>query len=163
MVVGARLGFEAAAGGPEFVAELGDDAVAELVAPSSERECYVRVEAFELSGVAGSADPQPERRASVRARTTRRQRASHTALLPGGGAETRRQRRIIPGRCAPALHATGGLESGHAGDEVFAGEVVRRREGVTGRRIGILLCDGGPPERAANDDAAERPRLSSQL
>ena len=49
------------------------------------------------------------------------------------------------------------------GDEVAAGDVVRRRERLAVGRVRVLLGHRRAPERAADDDAAERARLASDL
>ena len=71
--------------------------------------------------------------------------------------------RIVGRSPRPPLHAAGGLEPRDAGDEMAARHVVRGRKGLTLRVVRALLGDGRPPERAADDDATERARLTAEL
>ena len=64
---------------------------------------------------------------------------------------------------APALDTPARLEAGDRGDQVAAGEVVRRGERGARVVVGLLLGDGREAERAAGRDAAERSGAPADL
>src|SRR5947207_1104088 len=80
-------------------------------------------------------------------------------LLCVAGGETRGESRVGACRLAPSFDSSGGFKARHRGDEMAAGEVVRRRKRLAVRAVRALLGDRRGAERAADRDATERPRL----
>src|SRR5262245_412406 len=122
----------------------------------------MRVEALEGFRVPGAADPERERGATVGG-VAFGELAADGALLLRGPLEAGPEVIVRPDRRAPPLDASGGLEPRDRGDQMTAGQPVRRRERLALGCVGRLFRDGGAPERAADDDAEERPRLAAQL
>ena len=149
--------------GPERL-DLGEDPLAELVARPGERERDVRVQALELPRVRRAADPERRARRRRRGRSSRRPARAARAAAPRSP-RSRLSARSGSRRCrlAPALDAAGRLEARDRGDEVAAGQLVRRRERLAGRVVRRLLGDRRAAERAADGDAAERARRPAEL
>ena len=135
---------QAAAVRPQRV-ELGDDALAELVAGAREREAGVGVQALERAAAAGAADAEVERGAAVTAGLAGRELAADDARLLVGGGEARRELGVVVRGRRPALDAARRLEPRDRSDEVAARDVVRRRErlAVAGRTGSARLRPGG--------------------
>src|SRR5205814_9140625 len=112
---------------PERI-ELGDDALAELIARACERKGGMRVQALERAAAAGAADAELERRAAVAAGLTRGELAAERALVGVGLGAARRERRVLLRGCSPALDAAGCLEPRDGSHEMAAGDVVRGRK-----------------------------------
>jgi hypothetical protein len=144
-------------------AELGDDALAELVARTREGEGGVRVQTLERSAPAGATDAELERRAAVATGLTGRELAPKHALFVVGSRATFGKSRIAVRRLRPTVDAACGLETRDRGDEVATRDVVRRRERLALGVVRELLGHCGAAERAAHDDAAEGARLASNL
>jgi len=152
-----------AAGRPGTLAELGEDTVSEHISRPRKSKRDVCMEALELRGAARAADPELERRTAVLAATTVRKLAPHSPLILGSGSETGCELRITRRFRAPALDAARGLEPGHCGGEMPAGEVVRRGEGIARSRVRILFRHRRPAERTADRDATKRSCLPPEL
>src|SRR5262245_6321399 len=141
----------AAARRPERMWQFRDDSFAELVPGIGEAEGDVGVEALEPERVARAADPERERSAAVRAGSSGGKLLPERALplcrllhaLPDAG--------VVCGAPAPLLDASCRLESRNRRDQVRAGHVVGRREGLALAVVRILLGDGRPAEGAADD------------
>src|SRR5919201_411525 len=131
--------------------ELSEDALAELVAWTREREGDVRMQTFETAGVrACAADAEVELRTSP-------------SLLRGRAFEARRKLGILLYGATPPLDTAGRFESRHLRYGMRAREPVRRRKrspGVVERR---LLRYRRPSERTTDDDTPECARLPSDL
>src|SRR3954451_9905488 len=143
--------------------DLREDALAELVAGTREREGDVRMEALEAPTPARAADAVVQRGTPVTPGGVTGELPSQPPLLVVSGGEPRGERGLRARRLAPALDASGGLEPRHGRDEMPAGQVVHRRERLAVRPVRALLGDGRSPERAPHRDTAERPRLAAQL
>src|SRR5262249_59265095 len=123
-------------GGPERL-ELRDDVFAEDVAGPGERECDVRVQAFEASGPGTGATyadvelgPEPP-------------------LLLVGAREACPKLRVVGRNARPPLDTAASLEPGDLRNKVRTGEPVRRRERLAAIVVRRLLGDGRPAGPAA--------------
>src|SRR3954452_14383090 len=143
--------------------DLREDALAELVPGTREREGDVRVEALEAAAPAGASDAVLERGAAVAADRAAGERPAQFPLLLVPRRETRCEGGLPARRLAPALDPSGRFEPRHGGDEMPAGEVVRRGERLAVRGVGALLGDGRSAEGTAQGDTAKRARLASEL
>ena len=122
------------------------------------------VKAFERAGVrTGAADAEVERRAAVAAGFVAREFAADPALLVVRARAALHELGVCVRPCRPAFDTAAGLEAGHGGDEVAAGQVVRRRERLAIRCVRMLLGHRRQSERAPDDDALERARLAAEL
>lgn len=140
------------------------DPLAELVAGPSECEGHVSMEAFEPRRRARASDPEIERLPAVEpARPCVRELASNAALIIGRTRQRPREIGVFSDEPAPALDTAGGLLPRERGDEVGAGEVVRRRKRLAVRVVRKLLGNRRKAVRAALDDTSERARLSPEL
>ena len=111
------------------------------------------MQALEPARVGAAADPELERRAAVAADFAGGELAADPPLLGRRALEVGGELRVALDRVAPALDPAGRLQPRDGGDEVRAGEVVRRRERVAGVVVRPLLGDRG---RAAGQRAATR-------
>ncbi len=98
--------------------DLGQHARAEPVARLREGERDVGVQALELAGVAGAANPGVERCPVVDPRPARRELAANPLLDRRGVDEVGAQRRARRDGGAPTLDAAGRLEPGDGGNEM---------------------------------------------
>jgi hypothetical protein len=131
--------------------ELRDDLVAERVPRPRERKCDVCVQAFQAARIGrGAGDPAGER-------------GPQRSLLLVRLRKALREARVFLRGTRPPLDAARGFEPLHLGNELGTREPERRRE----RRAGVvercLLRYCRLAERAADDDATKRARLSSDL
>src|SRR5437764_2892583 len=121
------------------------------------------MQALQRPGAPGAADTEIERGAAVAACLARRELAADSALVFVRLRAACGELGVSLGRTRPALDAACRLEPRDRGDEVPARDVVRRRERLAPAVVRLLLRDRGPAERAADDDALERPRLAAEL
>ena len=125
---------------------LGEHGLAEPVSGAGERESHVGVKALERAGVARAADPQVERGAAVRTGLAGRELVPQSLLLRGRPHEVVAQGRVGGDGVAPALDPARGLQPRDGRDEVPAGEVVRRREGLAVGAYGSCSVTAGRPQ-----------------
>src|SRR5437879_6168743 len=98
--------------------DLVEDALAELVARTRQRERGVCVEALEAAAPSRASDAVRQRGAAVGAGHAACQFASQAPLLLVSGGQTRRERRVGTRRIAPTLDSSGGFEPRHGRDEM---------------------------------------------
>jgi len=110
-----------------------------------------------------TSDPEIERRAAVGTFAVFDELVPDSALLVGRPRQRRRELNILRRHPAPAFDTPCSLDSRDRRNETRAGEVVRRRERLAVHVIRRLFGHGRHPERAANDDASKRTRLSPEL
>jgi hypothetical protein len=130
--------------------QLGQDAFAELVPRSRERERSVRVQALQAAAARRAADARVELGAKPPLFGLRRGKATREIVVLLRGTR-------------PALDPAGGLEPGDRCDEVPACDVELRREGTAVLVERGLLGDCRPSERATDGNAHERARPSAEL
>lgn len=140
------------------------DPLAELIAWSSECVGDVSMEAFEPRRRASAPDPEIERLTAVERSTHRAcELASNAALIVGRTRQRPREIGVFSDEPAPALDTASSLQPGERGDEVRAGEVVRRRKRLAVHVVRRLLGNRRKTVRAALDDTSKRARLSPEL
>jgi hypothetical protein len=130
--------------------QLGEHAIAKLVAGPRKGEGSMGVQALEAAATRRAADPGVELRPKP-------------PLLRLGSFETLRQHGVGCNRSRPALDAARSLEPGDCGDELRARDVELRRERMAFGIERSLLGHRRPAERAANRHALERARRAADL
>ena len=100
---------------------------------------------------------------ALRAVFRTREFAADPALLVVRARAALREHGVCVHPCRPAFDTAAGLEAGHGGDEVAAGQVVRGGERLAIGRVRMLLGHRRQSERAPDDDALERARLTAEL
>jgi hypothetical protein len=126
--------------------DLGEDALAEVVARASESERNMRVQALQAA-CSGTRTSHAE--IELRA---------NPSLLRFGVAEARGELGVLGRSVGPAFDAACSLEPRHRRDEVGTCQPERRRERTARIVVGRLLRHGGTAVGAADDDAPERAR-----
>src|SRR5262249_20694488 len=145
------------------VDELVENALAELVSGTRERECHVGMEALQMLGRSRAADAGVEGSSAVRIVAVSRELTPDPTLIRGRARERLGQRTTGQGRRAPPLDPAGGLDTRDGGDEVRTRDVVRRRERLAMRVVRRLLRDGREAVRTADDDTPEGTRCPAEL
>ena len=155
--------FRAASSSRPQLGNLAENALAERISGPRERIGGVRVEALELSRRPRAADPVVERLPTVHPTPSPGELAPETSLLLARAREGLREVVVLAGRTAPALDSARRFDPCDRGDEMTAGHVVRRREGLTVGVVRELLCHRGKAVGAAHGDSTERARGAPEL
>src|SRR5580765_6679631 len=130
--------------------KLGEDAVAELIARSRERERRMRVQALEAAAAGRPSDPDG-------------QLGPQAQLLLRRVFQARGEVAVHPRAFAPALDSACRLEPRNRRNEMRAREPERRRERIAVLVVRRLLGDGRQTEGATRDYAAKGARPAAEL
>lgn len=143
------LGRAAFSRGPELL-ELDEDPLAELVPGSRESERRVGVQALQPGGASLTANPAGEL-------------GPQAALVFAAALSACAKLGILPREPAPTLHPSPRLDPRERGNQMRAGQVVRRRERLARLVERRLLGNRRTSERTAHGDAPEGPWRPSEL
>jgi hypothetical protein len=123
----------------------------------------MRVKALQLAGRSRACDAEIERGAAITSLATCRELSPNERLLLCRLPEGRGERVVSSDLVAPPTNTSGRLEPRESGDELWARQVVRGREGFAVDVVRMLLGYRGCAVRAPDDDAPKRPWRAAQL